>query len=199
MPTRRSGRRASARRSTSGSAAPGSPSGSGRPTSSTWRPRCSAGQAPRPGETRDARRGDIADRRARAGPGPAGRGRSDADRCSRPGCSGTATTCTGSSPPQAYVDQPAPQDVQRAQLLDWLRRGGSDVTEIRDLMAHGLVEQVRDSPDRRRSREIGVQVLRGHAQRVLLQSGTEDAITTAREGSARLSRGRYLVPGRRRG
>ena len=36
---------------------------------------------------------------------------------------------------------------------------------------------------RRRSRDIGVQVLRGHAQRVLLQSGTEDAITTARAGS----------------
>ncbi len=84
---------------------------------------------------------------------------------------------------QAYLDQPATQDVQRRQLLDWLQRGGSDVSEIRNLMAQGLVEQVRNSPDRQRSRDLGVQVLRGHALGVLLQSGTQDAILTARAAS----------------
>jgi CHAT domain len=84
---------------------------------------------------------------------------------------------------QAYLDQPAAQDVQRQQLLDWLQRGGSDVSEIRHRMAQGLVERVRDSPGRCQSRDIGVQVLRRHALRVLLQSGTQDAIMTARAAS----------------
>src|SRR6266487_1177019 len=74
-------------------------------------------------------------------------------------------------------------DVRRRQLLDWLLQGGSDITQIRTIMAEGLVEHVRTSSDRQRSRQIGVQVLAGHAARVLLQSGTQDAIMTARAAS----------------
>jgi len=84
---------------------------------------------------------------------------------------------------QAYNERPSGPDVQRRQLLDWLLQGGSDITQIRTIMAEGLVEHVRTSFDRQRSRQIGVQVLAGHAARVLLQSGTQDAIMTARAAS----------------
>ena len=86
---------------------------------------------------------------------------------------------------QAFRDQPTSMtpDIPREQVLDWLHRGGRQPSEIGGLMAHGLAGQIRDSSDRRRSREIGVQVLRGHAVRVLLQSGTQDAITAARAAS----------------
>lgn len=86
---------------------------------------------------------------------------------------------------QAFRDQPTSMtpDVPREQMLDWLHRGGPQPSEIGSLMAHGLAGQIRDSSDRRRSREIGVQALRGHAVRVLLQSGTQDAITAARAAS----------------
>ena len=84
---------------------------------------------------------------------------------------------------QEYADRPVTPDMTPQRLLDWFRRGGSDVSEIRNLLAHRLTDQVRDSPDRQESRDIGVQVLRGHALRVLLQSGTQNAIMTARRAS----------------
>lgn len=84
-----------------------------------------------------------------------------------------------------FRDQPTSMtpDVAREQMLDWLHHGGPQPREIGGLVAHGLAGQIRDSRDRRRSREIGVQALRGHAVHVLLQSGTQDAITAARAAS----------------
>jgi len=84
---------------------------------------------------------------------------------------------------QAARDQPASQDVPTQKLMRWLQQGGSDLSAIRDFMAHNLTERARDSPDRRQSREIGLEVLHGHALRVLLQTGTHDAISIARVAS----------------
>ena len=85
---------------------------------------------------------------------------------------------------QAYQAQPVTADVQYQQLADWLARDEPDISGIRELVAHGLAEQICTSPDRSRSRDIGLQVLRGHALRVLLQSGTQDAIITARAAAS---------------
>ncbi len=85
---------------------------------------------------------------------------------------------------QSAANQPASQDVRIQQLTQWLRQGGSDASEIGQFVADHLIEQARDSSDRRRSRELGLDVLRGHALRVLLQSGAHDAISIARAASA---------------
>jgi len=84
---------------------------------------------------------------------------------------------------QAAGDQPLTTAVERRRITDWLQQGGSDISEIRHMLGHSLLAEARESPDRRRSRDLGVEVLRGHALQVLLQSGTEDAILTARAAS----------------
>lgn len=80
-------------------------------------------------------------------------------------------------------DDPAEPDVPLARLREWLDRGGSDIGEMRELVAGGLVREIQGSPDRRQSRAAGLQVLHGHVLRVLLQSGTRDAVVTAQAAS----------------
>ena len=84
---------------------------------------------------------------------------------------------------QAAGDQPLTTAAERRRITDWLQQGGSDISEIRHMLGHSLLAEARESPDRQRSRDLGVEVLRGHALQVLLQSGTEDAILTARAAS----------------
>jgi CHAT domain len=75
-------------------------------------------------------------------------------------------------------------DVTPDRLQEWLERGGSDIAQIRELATKGVVRSLQNRPDRRRSREAGLRVLHGHAQRVLLQAGTEDAVVTAQAASS---------------
>ena len=84
---------------------------------------------------------------------------------------------------QSAAAQSVSGDVRAQALTDWLLHAESQASELGPLMARHLIERVRDSLDRRRSRELGVDVLRGHALRVLLQSGTHDAISIARTAS----------------
>jgi hypothetical protein len=81
---------------------------------------------------------------------------------------------------QTYLAAQDRPDLPRDRMRQWLAQGRPDTSGLGDYLGQGLSERIRDSPDRRRSRQIGLQVLRGHLERVLLQSGTDDAIATAR-------------------
>jgi hypothetical protein len=79
---------------------------------------------------------------------------------------------------------PVLAEVNHRQLREWLDRGGSDQSQISDLMIGQAVATIRDRRDRGRSRELGLRALRGHAYRVLLQTGTSDAMVTAQAASS---------------
>jgi len=83
-----------------------------------------------------------------------------------------------------FLDSPLTDGVDRARLRHWLDQGGSALSQISDLLTGAAVAQIRDREDRRLSRALGLRALRGHALRVLLQSGTRDAIATARAAAA---------------
>ena len=84
----------------------------------------------------------------------------------------------------AETARPVLDDVSASDLRHWLNAGGSDVSAIGDLVASRAVIGVRDRPDRTRARDLGLAALRTHAARVLLQTGTRDAIVTAHAASS---------------
>lgn len=84
---------------------------------------------------------------------------------------------------EAMQELDRPLDVDEDLLRQWVAAGGPDLTQSPDLLAGHTLGQIRDRPHRRRARELGLQALAGHAARVLLQSGTADALTTAHMGA----------------
>ncbi|MCE0537677.1 CHAT domain-containing protein [Kineosporia rhizophila] len=83
----------------------------------------------------------------------------------------------------ALLDAPVVSESELAMMRDWARGGvGSPGALLRKMTQHSA-DHVRDSDDRRVARTLGLEALNRHALRVLRQSGTRDAITTARAGA----------------
>ena len=69
--------------------------------------------------------------------------------------------------------------IDAGKLREWAAQEQTGSRAVGDLVPEGTRAMIRERPDRRRSRQLGLEALRAQARQVLVQAGSPDAMVIA--------------------